>query len=246
MRYFFIDSDKISRPDPQLTGSEAKHILNVLRLGKGDRLCLFDGTGIVYDAEITSIGAHAIGVQIVKESVAKTESGIKLTLAQALLKDRKMDDLIHPLTELGISRWIPFTSQRTIPRPDPKRFAGRKARWEKIATEAVKQCHRSRIPQIGNLMSFTETLNSAKDYELKILFWENADTPIVQNQTEVPDSVFIMVGPEGGFTVEEARQAMDAGFIQAALGPRILRAQTATIVACCLAQYLFGDMGKRA
>lgn len=246
MRYFFIDPDKISGPNPEISGPEARHISNVLRLGTGDRLCLFDGTGMVYDAEIVSVGKNTIGLKVVGKSEAQSESPVKLTLAQALLKDRKMDDLVHPLTELGLTRWIPFTSQRTVPRPDPKRFAVRRTRWEKIATEAVKQCHRSRIPLISELLGFKETLAQAEDYDLKILFWENAEAPLVPERHARPESVFIMVGPEGGFTVEEAGQAMDAGFVPADLGPRILRAQTATLVACCLAQYLFGDMGKRA
>jgi len=248
MRYFFIKQSDLAGLKAVVKGSDAHHIKNVLRLKPGDKIGLFDGTGLNYETRIVTLLPKSIEVSVIRSFPSATESSVDITVAQALLKDRKMDLLVRQLTELGITRWIPFIAKRSVPRPDKKRLFTRTERWKKIAKEAVKQCKRSCPLIIGATVSFEEVLNLGKDSDLKIVFWEEESKPVdkellISNVKPV-EKIFILLGPEGGFTLKEVENAKASGFIAAALGPRILRAETATIAASTLLQYLFGDMGK--
>jgi len=250
MRYFFIKQSDLAGSKAVVKGSDAHHIKNVLRLKPGDKIGLFDGTGLNYETRIVTLLPKSIEVSVIRSFPSTTESNVQITVAQALLKDRKMDLLVRQLTELGITRWIPFIAKRSVPRPDNKRLFTRTERWKKIAQEALKQCKRCCSPEIGTTVSFEDVLNLGKDSDLKIVFWEEESKPVNKDlsvsNVKSPEKIFILLGPEGGFTLKEVENAKASGFITASLGPRILRAETATIAACTLLQYLFGDMGKRS
>ncbi len=249
MRYFFIKQSDLAGSKAVVKGSDAHHIKNVLRFKPGDKIGLFDGTGLNYETRIVTLLAKSVEVSVIRSFPSATESSVDITVAQALLKDRKMDLLVRQLTELGITRWIPFIAKRSVPRPDKKRLFTRAERWKKIAKEAVKQCKRCCSPEIGTTVSFEEVLNLGKDSDLKIVFWEEESKPVDKelsvSNVKPAEKIFILLGPEGGFTLKEVENAKASGFITAALGPRILRAETATIAACTLLQYLFGDMSKK-
>ena len=248
MRYFYMDSSVATQSVVTIDGSEAHHIKNVLRLKAGDHLKLFDGTGAEYEAIISSLEAATVEVEIQRKLQSDAISGIRILVAQAFLKEKKMDDLVRKLTELGIAGWIPFFSRRTIARPDKKRLAGRLQRWNRIAAEALKQCRRKNMLEIFEPLGFEAMLEFGKDCDLKIVFWENETTSVSRYFGSSTDnqlnSIMVMLGPEGGFTDQEISRARQAGFVTAGLGPRILRAETATLAACTLIQYLFGDMGS--
>ena len=247
MRRFFIEKSDFHCQTAVIKGSDAKHIKNVLRLKAGDRIGLFDGTGNEYEAEIIGFSPGAVEITTIRKYPTTTESPVQITVAQAFLKDKKMDSLIRPLTELGITKWFPFMAKRSVPTPDQKRLSARTQRWEKIAKEALKQCERGCIPEIGETISFEELLNRGKNFDLKIIFWEKEtrkiDIKLPTHKTQVK-KILIVLGPEGGFSAEEIEKARENGFITASLGPRILRSETAAIAACTIVQYLFGDMGK--
>jgi len=249
MRYFFIKQSDLAGSKAVVKGSDAHHIKNVLRLKAGDKIGLFDGTGLNYETRIVTLLPKSVEVLVIRRFSSTAESSVQITVAQALLKDRKMDLLVRQLTELGITRWIPFIAKRSVPRPDKKRLFTRTERWKKIAKEAVKQCKRCCSPEIGATVSFEEVLNLGRDSDLKIVFWEEESKPVNKelsaSNLKPPEKICILLGPEGGFTSKEVEKAKESGFITAALGPRILRAETATIAACTLLQYLFGDMGKK-
>jgi len=248
MRYFFIKQADLADSKAVVKGSDAHHIKNVLRLKIGDEIGLFDGTGLNYKTRIVTLLPKSVEVSVIRSFPSTAESSVQIAVAQALLKDRKMDSLVRQLTELGITRWIPFIAKRSVPRPDKKRLFTRTERWKKIAKEALKQCKRCCSPEIGTTVSFEEVLNLGKDSDLKIVFWEEESKPVNKDlqvsNLKPPEKIFILLGPEGGFTLKEVEKARKSGFITASLGPRILRAETATIAACTLLQYLFGDMGK--
>ena len=249
MRLFFIEESELAAPNPAVRGVDARHIINVLRLKPGDRIGLFDGTGKQYEARISTLSSAKVEVSVLGSFDPGVESPLELVVAQSFLKEGKMDDLIRKLTELGISRWIPFISGRSVPRPDEKRIVARTLRWEKIAKEAAKQCKRVKITRIGKMVSIEEILASEKDFDLKIVFWENEKNPLDQKSLTAEHNdlkrILVMFGPEGGFEVNEIEKAKESGFITAGIGPRILKAETATICACALIQFLFGDMGKK-
>jgi 16S rRNA (uracil1498-N3)-methyltransferase len=248
MRYFFIEPSKISGSTSIITGSDARHIKTVLRLKPGDKIGLYDGRGVEYRAEIITFSPESVNVSITDSFPSTAESPIRIVIAQAFLKEKKMDGLVRQLTELGITKWIPFFAERSVPRPDKKQISARSQRWEKIAKEALKQCKRGRIIEIGETVSFEDMLNAAASSDLKIVFWEN-EIKSVNSRLPKPhrqiNTIFAVLGPEGGLTSREIQSARNRGFVTAALGPRILRAQTATLAASVLLQYIFGDMGQK-
>ncbi|MBC8198927.1 MAG: 16S rRNA (uracil(1498)-N(3))-methyltransferase [Desulfobacterales bacterium] len=246
MRRFFIKQSETAGPISVVRGTDARHIKKVLRLKQGDIITLFDGAGNEYEARIISLSPSSVNVSIIRTFPSTTESPVQIIVAQAFLKQRKMDNLVRQLTELGITKWVPFISKRSVPRPDNKRLADRINRWKKISKEALKQCNRGRIMEIGPTVSFEDTFNISRQSSLKIAFWENESKPInlALSRSDRPfNNIFIMIGPEGGFTSQEIEKAKACGFITATLGPRILRAETAAIAASVLIQYLFGDIG---
>ena len=246
MRYFFIDSLENKDAFLSITGSDARHIRTVLRLKPGDKIGLFDGKGSEYEAEIVDVSPGKVNISLIRSFPSTAESPIRITMAQGFLKERKMDGLIRQLSELGITKWVPFIAERSVPMPDEKQLLTRTKRWEKIAREAVKQCRRGRIMEIGDTASFSQVLNQAEDSDLKISFWEDEARPIQTITPEGPvHSVFALIGPEGGFTRKEIETAKDHGFVTAGLGPRTLRAETAALAASVLLQYLFGDMNQK-
>jgi 16S rRNA (uracil1498-N3)-methyltransferase len=249
-RRFFLPETQIKYPMSTITGAEVNHIKNVLRLKCGDQIIIFDGTGDEYIGRIAQLSSDNAVVEIIKKNIACSESPVHISIAQAYLKEKKMDLLIRQATELGINHWRPFFSERSIPTPDHKRMHSRVQRWEKIMMEAVKQCRRSRLMEIGLSVSFDEMLILAKDADIKIIFWENAESPLITNAFSSKKhkirSVYSMIGPEGGFSADEVKQAKRAGFFPVGIGPRILRAETAAVAACTLLQYLFGDFGEKS
>jgi 16S rRNA (uracil1498-N3)-methyltransferase len=252
MRYFFIDPEKISDSSVLITGSDAKHIRNVLRLKPGNKIGLFDGKGFEYEAEIVSLSPGSVEISVIGRFAARSESPVQIIIAQAMLKDRKMDILIRQLTELGITRWMPFYCERSVPKPAKAHFETRSERWEKIAKEAMKQCKRAVMPEITAPASFETALETGKFCDIKMIFWENESRSFFSDFSETPadadkkyDTVFAVLGPEGGFSAQEIEIAKKYGLLTAGLGPRILRAETATVAACTLLQYFFGDMAKK-
>jgi 16S rRNA (uracil1498-N3)-methyltransferase len=247
MRHFFIDPSATINSLVTIQQSEAHHIKNVLRLRPGDRIKLFDGTGFEYEAVIRKMSAEKVDVEILNKIRATLRSGAQIIVAQAFLKEKKMDDLVRKLCELGVAKWAPFFSQRSIAKPDANRLAGRTRRWHRIAAEALKQCRRADLPEIAGPLSFDEVLNLGKTCDLNIVFWEKDSTPLnsanESNETHPIRKILLMLGPEGGFTQQEIEMAEHSGFLLAGLGPRILRAETATLAAVTLVQYLYGDMG---
>lgn len=245
MRYFFIENPQNTGSTWVITGSDARHIRTVLRLRPGDTIGLFDGKGFEYEAKIVDLAAGKTTVAVIRRFPSKAESPLQLTVGQGFLKEKKMDGLVRQLSELGITKWIPFFAERSVARPDKKQLSARFQRWEKISKEAIKQCRRGRVMEIDDTVSFEEILNRSRTADLKIAFWENEPHPIKANLPQSDDKIkeiFALFGPEGGFTDQEIERARSRGFVTASLGPRILKAETATVSGAVLLQHLFGDM----
>ncbi|MFA5905844.1 MAG: RsmE family RNA methyltransferase, partial [Desulfobacula sp.] len=215
----------------------------VLRLKKGAVIEISNGRGKDFSARIISVSIEKIELDIIEELNRVTESPIDIILCSGMLKDNKMDFVIKHVTQLGITKWIPFFSERSIPNPDAKRMGKRCERWETIAKESLKQCLRSRLPEICMPLNFETLLTLPGPSDLKLAFWEKASRKLLTLREEKNVArVFILIGPEGGFSENEMDQAVQKGFIPCSLGPRILRAETASIAACTLIQHIFGDI----
>lgn len=244
MRRFFIHPDQVHAPAPRLTGAEVKHIRKVLRYGPGDTILLIDGTGYEYKARIEKFTGDSVVVTVLDSRMTGTDSPIEMVVAQGFLKDKKMDELVRHLTELGMARWIPTVSSRSVARPDEKRMNERMKRWEAIAVEAMKQSGQSRMPALLPVHGLSDVLAMAGDYDVRLIFWEEATMPLAEATTPSPANILLLLGPEGGLTADEVEDAKTAGFTPVSIGPRILRAETAALSACTLVQYIFGDLKK--
>jgi 16S rRNA (uracil1498-N3)-methyltransferase len=245
MRYFFIEPDGLKQSTVTIDGDEARHMGKVLRLKPGMTVGLSDGCGMQGEARIRTLTRDRVVLEVLRRFPSQREPSGELVVAQALLKDQKMDFLLRQLTELGMTRWLPFISERSVPQPDERRQASRAARWARIAREAVKQCRRGRIPELSPVGRLDDVLREASHCDTRILFWEGARRalPIVADSDPGGTRrILVIVGPEGGFSDGEAAAAEQAGIRLATLGPRILRAETATVAACALVQHLYGDL----
>ena len=247
MRYFFIEPAALQKPVVAIEGSEVRHIKNVLRLKPGDKIRLFDGEGFEYDASIQRFFADRVEIEIRRKFPGRKESPVQIAVAQALLKEKKMDRLLRHLCELGVTRWIPFISERSVPKPGEKRLSARADRWNQIVKESCKQCQRSKLPEIIKTLTFEGLLDYGQSCDLKIVFYENESAKLkslmAPNPPSSPREILLILGPEGGFSDQEIENARAAGYLVAGLGSRILRAETAAIAACTLTQFLYGDMG---
>jgi len=243
MQKFIIPEIDSIPSKTSIHGQDAKHISKVLRLNKGDRIDITNGQGKDYTAIIAYTSLDNIGIDIIDEHDSLTESPINITLCSGMLKDKKMDLVIKHVTQLGIYEWIPFYCERSIPIPNEKSMENRQQRWEIIAKEALKQCRRSRLPKISKPLSFKKLLDRSGSHDLKIAFWEKATRRIdTLKKTPSNNKILILIGPEGGFSKEEISQSEEKGFLSYSLGPRILRAETASISSCTLVQHILGDI----
>ncbi len=246
MRFFFVDPAQLSGERARIEGDEARHIQNVLRLRPGDEIGLLDGAGREYTGVIAALAGGGVEVRITGSRPAAGDSRIRLSVAQGFLKEKKMDRLVHQLSELGVHRWVPFVSTRSVARPAAARAQARQKRWRRIAVEALKQCRRAKLMQVDEVTDFERVLALPVNHDLSVLFWEeNAGMALAEELFTGggrPESVLLVIGPEGGFTAEEARAAEAAGFRVAGLGPRVMKAETAAVAACAIVQHLFGDL----
>lgn len=243
MQKFIIPKIKTIPCRSAIHGQDARHIIKVLRLGKGDILSLTDGCGMDFTAKILQGTARQIELEIFESTRSAAESPVRLTLCSGMLKNRKMDMVVKHATQLGMNQWIPFFCDRSVPGPDDRRLEKRIERWQALAKESLKQCRRSTVPDIAPPCSFQQALSRTRDDDLKIAFWEKADTGFDRLiPSEKVNRITLLIGPEGGFSPAEISLARADGFRACSLGPRILRAETAAISGCTLIQHLFGDI----
>jgi 16S rRNA (uracil1498-N3)-methyltransferase len=242
MPRFFLSSAQIHDSHAVLSGREFHHLRHVLRLNIGDHVTLCDERGREHQGTIVSLAPTQAEIAIVTSS-PPTVGSFSLTLAQAILKGRKMDLVIEKATELGVNRIIPFSSAFTVARLAPERQAQRLERWQRLAQSAAKQSG-SPVPLLSPPLPFHELLNSIPNGVGKILFYEKESTltlKAVAHGQPVFSSVWVIVGPEGGFAIEEVAQARTASIYVVGLGTQTLRAETASIVAIALCRFLWGQ-----
>lgn len=245
MGKFLIEKHRIVDNRVQIEGQDARHIFRILRMKKGDRIALTDGNGMDYPGIILKASPNQIDLEIGSERPSETESFLKIRVCSGMLKHQKMDEIIKNLTQLGISEWVPFFCERSIPHPEAKALKKNRDRWMTIAREAVKQCRRSRIPDIRYPVSFDTLLDMTRTETLKIAFWEGSNRSLKSLDPSFStqgSQVSILIGPEGGFSDLEIKMARENGFTDYSLGPRILRAENASACACALVQHILGDM----
>jgi len=227
----FKVGDKIS-----LEKNNEHHLLKVLRFPVGNTITLFNGDGFDYQAIVISTKKTYI-VEVLSQQKNESESSLDLTLAQGIAKGEKMDFLIQKAVELGVSRIIPMQTEHCVVRLKAEKVAKRINHWQKIANHASGQSGRSVIVDISIPQTLTELLNKPNHngFVLYHRATENLQT------MEKPSKATILIGPEGGLSDAEIKQATNAGFQPLLLGKRILRTETASLVAIANMQLLWGS-----
>lgn len=227
-------------------GEELAHMRKVLRLRPGARVLLWDGEGTEHEALIRAYVGGVAAMTVVRSYRPERESSLAVTLAQAVGKGDKMDWIVEKSTELGVACVAPFLSSHTIPRFGGERGERRRERWEKIAAAAARQSGRTRIPEVREPDRFDAMLARDWQCDARLLLWEGPSGRALTSLREELGSlgsVLVMVGPEGGFSEEEAAKAAAHGYHAVSLGKRILRTETAAVAAVCAVQLLWGDLG---
>lgn len=224
----------------QLEDSAAQHVGRVLRMQAGDALVLFNGNGQDYDATIVEAGKKHVLVQVEVARPNATESPLNITLGQTLSKGDRMDYAIQKAVEMGVTRIVPLTTERCDVRLKGDREDKRLRHWQQVAISAAEQCGRARVPEVAPVMDLAEWFRRTADHTLRLVLHHRTERHL--QTLERPTSIALMIGPEGGLTPEEIAAAESEGFLPVALGPRVLRTETAPVAALALCQWLWGDL----
>ena len=231
MPRFFIDRSQIEEGSLFILGDDARHIARSLRMAVGDEITVSDGEGTEYLSRLTKIRDERCDADIIETKISSSEPKSRITLFMAYPKSNKLETVIQKAVELGAREIVPFESSRCIKKPKADKAAERTARLSRIAEEAAKQCGRAALPTVSMPISFSEMIKTAKERELTLFCYEGDGTlslkKILDELTEAPKTIAVIVGCEGGFSPDEAKAAEDAGFKMTNLGPRILRCETA-------------------
>ncbi|MGB3210660.1 MAG: 16S rRNA (uracil(1498)-N(3))-methyltransferase [Desulforhopalus sp.] len=245
MRRFFFDPELRNGDKVLLSEEESRHISKVLRLKTGDIVELLDGLGAVYHAVISSVGRR-VEAKIEGVVTRAPDIGKSVWVWQGILKGEKMDTVVQKCTELGVAGMFPFQSSRCQGKLDPAQSRKKHERWQRIGLAACKQCLRLQSMKIDTPATYSERMTQKTDDNsiLRLLFWEEEKKTHLHDISDIGavSSIALMLGPEGGFTPEEIEQARHAGWRTVSLGHRILRAETATLSAVSIVQYLAGNL----
>ena len=226
-----------------LDADETRHVRRVLRLRVGDLVSAMDGLGHEWTVRLTALGARAEG-EILEAGASAPESPLHLTLAQGLPKGDKLEGIIRMSTELGVAAIVPLLAARSVARADAARWPGRRARWERVAREAAKQCGRAVVPTVGAPSTLADWLAKRDRDGLLLCLWEREPVSLAERlPARAPSRAAVVIGPEGGLADDEVAALRAAGAIVAGLGPRLLRTETAGPVAVALLQARWGDLG---
>ncbi|MEN8190540.1 MAG: 16S rRNA (uracil(1498)-N(3))-methyltransferase [Thermodesulfobacteriota bacterium] len=240
MRRFFFNPDLREEDTVLLSEQESRHITRVLRLDIGTELLLLDGQGGLYRGRISALGRQVLVSGLRQEPVVE-EQGPRVHVYQGLLKGQKMELLVQKCSELGAASFTPFFAERCQGSLARKSVAEKKMdRYRKISDEACKQCGRVKPMALERVDSIEDALGSLLPQTLGLFFWEEekgSDLHGVPDLRNI-DDVALFLGPEGGFTGDEAELARSSGCRILSLGPRILRAETACISALAVVQFL--------
>lgn len=223
-----------------LDRNAANHVSRVLRMKRGDQLILFNGRGGEYNATLEKVDRNATCAHIDTYSSRITESPLSITLLQGISRGERMDYTIQKAVELGVAEIIPLFTERCTVQLKDDRVIKKLHHWRGVAISACEQSGRTRIPAIRTPLSLQQYLQEHPTTGTALLL----DPGATQGFTSLahPDSrVTLLIGPEGGLSHGEIEHARQAGFLGVRLGPRILRTETAALVACTALQTLWGD-----
>jgi 16S rRNA (uracil1498-N3)-methyltransferase len=240
---FYAAPSSFTESSVMLDAEETRHLTQVLRLGEGARVFVFNGEGAEYECEVARAGKREVELNLARRLDDVVESPLRMTLAQALIKGDKFDWVIQKATELGVTRIVPLVTDHNDIKRAEERAEQRLQRWRRISLEALKQCGRRRLVEICEPAPFDDFCESAAP-GARLIFSERGGESLRGVSVKLQDvnQLSLCVAAEGGWSERELRRAESGGFTPVSLGSRVLRTETAAIVAVTLAQHLFGDL----
>ncbi|MCU7647855.1 16S rRNA (uracil(1498)-N(3))-methyltransferase [Pseudomonas piscis] len=233
---FFIDTP-LSLGEHELPEAQAHYIARVLRMAEGDALQVFDGSGQEFRGTLVEVGKKRVRISLDESFAGQPESPLHIHLGQGLSRGERMDWAIQKATELGVDQITPIFSERCEVRLKDERADKRLLHWRQVAISACEQCGRSKVPVIHPPLLLADWLKQTAA-DLKLVLHPVAE-PLESHAR--PGTLAFLIGPEGGLSDAEVEQAQGAGFLPARLGPRVLRTETAPVVALAVAQQIWGD-----
>lgn len=242
MHRFFVSSEKFIETSVVLTGDQAHQILRVLRLQVGDTFVVLDNAGWEFVVQITAVSNKQLIADILHKQPAQGEPDVAITLHMGMMKRDKFEWVLQKCTEIGVTRFVPVITRRSLVQ-DAKMKDNKFERWQKIIIEAAEQSGRGKIPQLSPPMKLADAF-AQLDADVALIPWEEAENVDVRAVLagKRPSSIAIFIGPEGGFSAEEIELAQQHSIQPNTLGKRILRAETAAIVASSVILYECGQM----
>jgi 16S rRNA (uracil1498-N3)-methyltransferase len=244
MHRFYISPENWNPDALSLSGAEAHHARDVLRMKRGDRAVLFNGRGREITAEIVDLTGYEVRLRKLHETETPPFR-CRITLGQAVPKGKNMDLIVQKAVEIGAAEIAPLISERTIVDLDKKEAEQKKAKWQQIAIEAAKQCGQNWLPQVNAPRKLKDFFSDAGSFDLRLIGSLQPDAiylkKILADYTDQhrdrPRNVLMLVGPEGDFTPAELGLAKTNGCLPITLGPIILRVETAAIYCLSVLSY---------
>jgi len=247
MHRFFVEANQIDTEQNRVSivGNDVNHIKNVLRMMEGEKLLISCGNELEYTCEISELSSEEVVASIIEVTESGRELPSKIYLFQALPKGDKMELIIQKTVELGVFEIIPVETKNCVVKLDDKKKSAKIKRWQAIAESAAKQSKRMMIPEIHDVMRFSDAITYAKELDVCVIPYELAEnmqhTRELLGQIQPGQSIGIFIGPEGGFEEEEVQTALKNQIEPITLGKRILRTETAGLAVISILMYLLED-----
>ena len=241
MNRIFCEGPLASGAEMSLSPAGAYHVARVLRMRAGAALAIFDGSGQEFRSEIVRVAGDDGTVRLGEATSGAAESPLRITLLQGVSRSERMDWTLQKATELGVTTIAPVLTSRSVVRLDEKQAQKKQSHWRGIVIAACEQCGRSKIPHVAAPVTLREHLSTARKEGLRLVLSPSAPGSLA-GLASLPNKVELLIGPEGGLDDDELLAAQKAGFTPVRLGPRVLRTETAAVVALTVLQALWGDL----
>jgi len=235
---FYDDQPLAAEQTVDLSDAVVQHVCRALRMRVGDPIILFNGDGNEYHARLETVEKRRASVRIQDVTQPAVESPLQIRIGQSLSRGERMDYAVQKATELGMQQMFPLFSERCEVKLNNERQDKRIRHWQQVAISACEQSGRCAVPTINAPQSLEQWVQQ-EDAELKLVLHHHTATPL--GDFTPPQSVALLIGPEGGLTEKEVELAQDHGFQPVAFGPRVMRTETAPVAALALLQHLWGD-----
>lgn len=246
MQRYFLENEQFQGENVRLTKDDAHHIMRVMRMKVGDKVIVCNEDQGSFVVEISNFDDDVVIGAIIRSIEVQVELPVSVTIAQGLPKGDKFEWVLQKGTECGATQFIPVKMDRSVVKLDEKKGAKKLERWSKIVKEAAEQAHRQMQPTVHPIINFKDLLKLGPDYDVCLFAYEETAKKGELSQLKetlksiMPGAlILVLVGPEGGISDEEKELLVEAGFLPCALGPRILRTETAPIYILSAISYEF-------